>query len=66
MIVEYVDESNHRALYRDRDIPCVPPVGAFIRFPSDKVWEVTGHMFDYQMNPELWVCVLVKPREKKS
>ena len=62
--VEYVDGETHKALFRDRELSLLPPVGALIRFPSDKVWEVIGHVFDYHTNVgDLWVCVIVKPRK---
>lgn len=62
--IEYIDGKTHKPVFRDREASLLPPVGASIRFPSDKVWEVTGHVFDYHANPgELWVCVIVKPRK---
>ena len=63
-VIEYIDDGSHNPLHRDRDNSLVPQTGVLVRLPSGKVWEVVGHMFDYETNaPDLWVCVIVKPRK---
>lgn len=61
MTIEYIDSASHKPVFRDRDQKMLPPIGGLVRFPSDKVWRVTGVVFDYHTNPELWVCVIVEP-----
>lgn len=61
-VIEYLHEVTHEPLYRDRSGTVVPPIGSVIVFPSDRAHEVTGILFDYHTNPELWICVLVKAR----
>jgi len=63
--VEYIDSKTHKPVFRDRDLKILPPVGALVRFPNDALWEVKAHVFDYHMNPELWICVIVAPHKAK-
>lgn len=60
-MIEYIDSKKYTPVFRDRELSAAPPVGAHIRFPNDKVWKVVGHMYDYHMNPELWICAIVEP-----
>jgi hypothetical protein len=67
VVIEYKDWQSHTTLSRDRESKIVPPKGALVRLLNDRVYEVTGHMFDYQTNaPDLWVCVMIKPRPQLS